>query len=522
VSGSYRNLGEEYASFENRRTLLGRLREETEANARWDLTRSIQTEIEWTRELSDSVSSSQSRDGTADDPSGRGTESSLIASVRLLRSGLPNLELQRGRVLIESPDGRQEKRISRAELELSTDRVDFDLLGVRRIWFRAFLQRSERDFSGGAEEGAAGSVGSVVATMPGERTTDHAFVRLNGSAGTPLSWNVAFEDRRTFTPEEERSRNLRRFQELDATVQSQPHASLDAFVRWEAQRDLFWHPGGGGGGFGVDRLVLATANLYPGRIYRRLTPVSFRIDLGSNESEDGEPGDRLPGASSLFRDADDASRSQKGRSNTIEARIQILSWMRLVERWEHESDRAAQSGLSSETLHDRLENRLEIRPRGGLMILRGIGADRRNRGAETQKTRRFSGQWDQTWGRGWLSYLSLDAQRTETRDRALGELRHIWNPQGRLTWRRAFWQIDANLGGSLTWTRTKDTSVGANRDWSVLRKQSLNTTLSLKPIRVLSVRIQYGFGRSEVAKDPEGGTKWIADHDLRLRFLVRA
>ena len=66
-------------------------------------------------------------------------------------------------------------------------------------------------------------------------------MRLNGSTGPALSWDVAFEDRRTHRPENDATRNLRRFQGLDGTVHARPHSSLDAFVRWERGRKDYHH-----------------------------------------------------------------------------------------------------------------------------------------------------------------------------------------------------------------------------------------------------------------------------------------
>jgi hypothetical protein len=335
---------------------------------------------------------------------------------------------------------------------------------------------------------------------------------------------VAFEDRRTHRPESEGTHNLRRFQELDASLQARPHSSVDAFLRWESSRDLFWHPEGSGGGFAVHRLVLATAQLYPGRLLPRLTPLSLQIDVGGSESEDGEPGIDLPGAASLWTRTSSTSRNQRARNMTLESRVQLFAWMRWVERWEHRSDETSREGLRNEGSRDRLENRLEIRPSGGLLTLRAIGTNEEKEGDESEKERHFSGQWDQTWGRGFLTYLSLDTYRTELRNRALGDLTYLWNPQARVTWRRTRWQLDANLGGSLAWTRTKDTSVGVAGTWEVVRRQSINASLSARPVRVLTVKLQYDLSRSErdaEARASGSGRRWEIDHDLRLRLLVR-
>ena len=87
------------------------------------------------------------------------------------------------------------------------------------------------------------------------------------------------------------------------------------------------------------------------------------------------------------------------------------------------------------------------------------------------------------------------------------------------------WQIDANLGGSLTWTRMKETSAGASGGWDETRRQSVTASLNVQPVRILSVKLQYDLVRSEVDASTVGsetGRRWKTDHDLRLRLLIRA
>lgn len=530
LSATHRNLGSSFSSFEDRRTLLGRLREESEASGRLYIGENLQAEVEWSKLLSDSVSSGGPISSTIDSAgseagSGSGEESSLMTGLRLLRSGLPNLVLRRGRVLLDAPGYRQEKTITRAELELSPDQAGIRLLGMRRFWLRAFIQRSEREFSGFDTGEAAGTDSSIASEAPEKRTTDHAFIRLNGSVGSPLTWNLAFEDRRTHLPDNEQSSDYRRYQELDATVQTRPHSSLDAYFHWESTRDLFWHPEGTDGGFGVKRLALTTAHFYPGRIMSKLSPLSFRFDLGGNETEDGEPGIDLPGFGSLWSKPSEVSVSQRTRTGTLESRVQLLAWMRWVERWERESERGNREGLGSKRTRNQLESRLEMRPRAGLLTLRVIGTESVERRIETEKRHRFWGQWDQLWGRGLLTYISLEAERISTRDRKVGDLTHTWNPQARVTYRRTRWHLDTSLGGSLTWTRTKDSSVGAVSGWDELRRQSVTVSLSVRPIKIATFKLQYDFCRSETGPDLAGSSTkrgWKSDHDLRLRLLIRA
>ncbi|MBD3334086.1 MAG: hypothetical protein GF355_01055, partial [Candidatus Eisenbacteria bacterium] len=459
---AHRSLGAAYRSFENRQTLLGRLREDSEAWARWRMHPLLQAELEWDRALSDQVAPNSDagrspeaasagglggarRRSEARSPAppagGWGEESSLMGTLRLLRAGWPNLAVRRGRVLIDAPGSRREKWISRAELELNPARADVAPLGIRRLWLRAFLQRSTRELSGTAVEDSLGASGAL------RRVTDHAFIRLNGTLGTPLSWNAAFEDRRTHLPETEPERDVQRVQRLDATLQGQPHPGLDAYVRWEAERDLFWNPEGRTSGFKLDRYLLATLQVYPGRIWQDAWRVSFRFDFSQDAREDGEPGVKLPATSGLWRRAESFARHQRTRSGIGEARVQLAPWLRLVERLERERDRTNREGLTTEAERWQWENRFEIRSRGGLVTLRFIGSESEDDPGPYALERRFSGQWDQIWGGGFLTYLSLEAERNEERLRHVGAETHFWNPQLQLTWRRPWWRLDATLVG---------------------------------------------------------------------------
>jgi hypothetical protein len=511
VSASRRDLDRDYTSFEDRQTLLGMLREESRAYGRLNMGRHLQAELEWEKSLSDQLTGTGISSGTAAsasgiDPDALGEESSLMGTVRLLRSGLPNLEFRRGQVVLDAAGQRQEKQISRAELEISPDQAGVTIPRINRLWLRAFFQRSERETTA---EGDSAST-----DLAARRITDHAFARLNGSMGSPLSWNVAVEDRRTHVAEGDQ--NLRRFQEVDATLHSQPHSSLDAFLRWESSRNLFWHPAGGPGGFDVERLLLGTFQFYPGRLARSLSLISFRFDVGNNENEQGEPGIGLPDAGSLWSESADASQRRQTGTRVTEARLQLLSWLRLVERWETESDLFAREALETESETRRLENRLELDPRGGLVILRLIGTTTEEGRAETRK-RRFSGQWDQTWGHGIITYVSMEAQRTEMTDRNVGDVTELWNPQAQVTLRRSEWQLDATLAGSLTWNRVKDTSVGSMVDWDTIRSQVLTTSLSIHPTKILTVKMEYSVNRAETS-----AKLWETNHDLRVRLQLRA
>ncbi len=551
VSGSHRNLGERFTSFEDRRTLTGRLREESRAHGRLDLTKQIQGEIEWDKRLSEGEGS-----GAEDAGRGRGETSSWMGTARLLRSSLPNIELRRGRVLLETPEQRQEKWISRADVEIDLPEAGVAPLGIQRFTLRSFYQRSDRRFSrGGGEEDSvaslrAGSAASdsraakTVARPAGtERSTDHAFVRVNGSVGVPFAWDAAFEDQWTHGPRKEGPRNIRRLQKADATFQSQPHSSLDAFLRWESSRDLSWGSDGGGGGFTVRRLGLATLHLYPGRVFDDLSPFSFRFDLSRSEADDGETGTPLPGAGSLLRRVSDSSKQMRSDNSVVEGRYQINAWVRLVERWVGESQRAARERLTTHDRRREIESRLELKPKAGLVTLRGVFSRTESDGAADDARRRFHGEWNQTWGSGILTYAAFEGERTKREEREIGDLTHRLNPQARLTWRRSRWQLDATVGGGLTWIRTKDTSTGATGGWNEARQQSLNASLSMRPATLLTIKVNYELTRSGggrvsvgdssalavgtaprawVAAGAVSSPRWRTEQEIRIRLLLRA
>jgi hypothetical protein len=551
ISGSHRNLGSRFVSFEDRRTLTGRLTQESRAHGRVDLTKQIQGEVDWDQSLSEAEGVGGNGEGR-----GRGETSSLIATARILRSSLPNLELRRGRVILETPDQRQEKWISRADVEIDLLEAGAAPIGIQRFTLHSFYQRSDRRFgSGGGDEDTIAAprtnptihdlcAGKAVVRPAGAvRSTDHAFVRINGAVGAPFAWDAAFEDQWTHRPRKEGPENLRRLQKADATFQSQPHSSLDAFLRWESSRDLSWGPNGGGGGFTVRRVGLATLHLYPGRVVERLTPLSFRFDLIRSETDDGEPGTPLPDAGSLMSPVSDPTMQTRSGNGVVEGRYQINTWARLIERWDEESQRAAREGLETHDRRRELESRLEMKPTAGLVTLRGIFSRAETDGAGDDTRRRFHGEWDQTWGGGILTYAAFEGERVEREDWNEGDLTHRLNPQARVTWRRSRWQLDATLGGGLTWTRTKGTSVGTSGGWIESRQQSLNASLSMQPLRLLTLKVDYELARSGggsvssadssergvvaaqrlwMATGPTALSRWRTEQEIRVRLLLRA
>ncbi len=500
VAASQRSLGKTFTSFEDRSTIAGRLREESNGWGRVDLGHDVQGEVDWRRALSDSPGEKGAQDW--------GEESSLTGKVRLLRGGLPNLEVRRGRVLLDAEGARSEKWITRADLEISPDQAGFAPLGIRRLWLRTFFQRSDRRYD---------AAGGVPTDSTRDRITDHAFARINGSVGSPLSWNIAFEDRSTKQSKDQGNARLRRFQKLDTSLQSQPHPSVDTFLRWEADRDLAWIPSGGNGGFRSRRLFQSTSYLYPGRVSARLSPLSFRIDLSRDASADGEPGVPMPGTSSLWSAPGRDSRRRNLHNRIVEGRVQISSAVRVVQRWEDETSQFDREGLANASDGRLLENRLELRVSGGWINLRAIMGRTSGDDLPTSKQERLFGEWEQTWSSGWLTYLALDGERTRDRDHAVGARTRAFGPQARLTWRKARWQTDASLGASFDWTRTRDASVGATGSWAESRRQTLTTTLSMQPFKLFSIKALYELNRSQSLS----GASWRAAQNLRIRLLIR-
>jgi hypothetical protein len=529
LSASYRNLGTDFVSMEDRRTLLGRLREEARADARVELGSHLQGRLEWTQTRSDRVGSGYGDSGTSGstdetDSTGTGTghTSLLIGTVRFLRGGFPNIVLRGGRVTIDAPDGKREKWISRAELELNPDPQKLKPFGIKRLWVRSFFQRGDRK-SSGVESGDTTSTGSASADE--RRVTDHAYFRLNGAAGNPLSWNFILEDQRTHRPAGSGSQNLQRFQRLDATLQTRPHGSCDAYVRWESSRDLFWSDEGESEGFDTERLLLANAHLYPGRIYAPLSPISFRMDLSNTETEKDEPGGDLPGAGSLLKVVSGASQQSQARSGVFEARLQILSWLRLVERWEQVSTELVREGLAGEGRDRSLESRLEMHPQGGLLTLRVTTEESEEGETESTRLLRFHGDWDQTWGHGILTYLSLQARRSKLWDGNVGTRSNLWNPRVRLTLRRDFMRLDASLGISYTVTDSEDISNPATGEKTDGQGLSVTPSISIQPMRILSIKLQYALNHTLPEGTPgsggSDGREWSTSHDLKLRLTIR-
>ncbi len=489
VSGSYRNLAADFTSLEDRRTLLGRLREESKLRGRLDVSRSLQATVEW-----DETSSDQVGGGGGD-----GRESLFMAGLQIRRGGFPNLSFRRGRVLIDSIGQRTEKQISRAEVELNPDPSRIRPLGIKRLYLRAFLQRSDREKPADALR----------------RITDHAFVRLNGSSGNPLSWNLDFEDLWTHAPDRDGPYGLRRFQEIDLSFQTRPHPTIDAYLSWRGERNLLWKEGGGSERFEAERHFTTTAHLYPGRIASRLSPLSFQFDLTGTGAETGGAGDALPGSGSLWRAFHDAPERRRSHAGSLESRLQILSWLRFIDRWERSESESIQPAAETEITGDKLENRIEITPIGGLVTIRYITDDRDNTLRHLypdpifQETRRFLTEWNQTWGGGWLTYLAFQTERTHDPSTSPLPL-HGWSPQGRVTYRQHRWRTDVSLSTIYSAEESFDTDTAARVDERTL---TITLSLSVQPLRLVTFKLQH---------DATCAAGKRTEHEIDLRLMIRA
>jgi len=496
LSAEHRTMESGFVSLEDRQTLLGRLREESSLGARWNITPLLQSTLDWSQTRSDQVG----------DSDGRGDENLLMAGLWLRRAGFPNLGLRRGRVWVDSLAHREEKWVTRGELELDPDPAKLAALGIRRLWLRAFFQRNERTSEGGEDAAATD-----------KRVTDHSFIRLNGSAGNPLSWNLDLEDRWTHRPDASVANGLSRDQTVDLNFQLRPHGSVDAFVGWEAGREMLWREVGGTDGFTTERRWTLTSLLYPGRVAAPLAPLSFRVELNHAGSEEGERGVVHPGIGSLWAKPDSASTEQASDTQVVETRLQIFSWLRFVDRLEFDEQSSRTSLQSQEDRGRQLENRFELRPSGGLLTIRYVdtfdeSTSQTDAYAETERTaRRVAAEWSQIWGGGWLTYLAFEAERSEE---GLPEPLRRVSPQARLTLRRDRFRTDASVG--LTHLYEESFDYDAERDtYNRLgaRSLQLDFSLSIQPLRILTLKLLYQI------EMPRGED---ADHDVDLRVMIRA
>jgi len=516
VSGRHRDLAAGFETLEDRRTLLGRLRRDTELSARWSLSEHLVTTLEWDETRSDRVPVSDSAAAARTpaaaretaDRFGRGSESRLVGGVRLLANGFPNIGLSHGRVAIDSLGEVREKRISRAELELTPPRAWLASAGIQRLWLRAYFQRDDLE-----------SARAIDALGNTRRRTDHTFVRLNGSAGDPLAWNLDWDERWTYRPEARWVSALERTQEMDLAFQSRPHPALDAYVRWEAERDLRWEPTGGPGGFDVQRQLTMSHQLYPGYLLRPLQPLSLRLDASRTEIETGEAGDPLPSGAALWRAADEARGRTEIDYNELEARLQLLSWLRLVDRLRRERTDASAPASDASNRYRLFENRFELRPRGGLIILRTVFERREAQAVASDsltldqltRARRFASEWNQTWGGGLLTFLAFELERTTG---SAPEPLWSWSPQARVTVHRDRGRFAASLGTTYRYRELYAQSAADPLARPTDRRTlNLSTSLSVRMLRLVTLKLLH-------QATLEAGE--ATDHAVDLRLQIRA
>lgn len=532
VTGRLRRMGSDFVSLEDRRTRLGRLAREAQVSARWDLAERWQAIVDWDEVRSDIAAGDSARAGSGnEDPirtrvpgtpiAGRGREELLAGTLRFLGGGWPNISLRQARVRIDSLGVRHEKQTRRGEIELAPAASQLAGTGIQRLWLRAFFQRSLRETPG--EPDALGNT---------QRTTDQTFVRLNGSAGAPLAWNLAWDERWTHRPQGRGAHGLARDQAIDVTLQTRPHAALDAYARGEARRELRWRESGGAGGFELARQVVGSAQIYPGCAVPLLRALTLRCDLEGSSGESGLEGEPLPAGSGLWRSVAGASLRRSGHTASLETRLQILSWLRLVERLrrergDEESRRlsATEAGHESSQRSRLLESRLEVRPRGGLITLRAVTERRRAismtdttlagggtdlRAEADTRSLRCAGEWNQTWGGGWLTYGALELRRS--RDHRPEPLRE-WTPQARLTYRRARGELDASLGFAWRCREIFVPGPGGGETRSDRRSLDSLLSLSVRPLRLLTLKLQHQ-AIFERGLDTE--------QSIDLRLIVRA
>jgi hypothetical protein len=479
IIATQRNLDADFVSMEDRRTLLGRLREESDLNARWDITRYLQTTLDLNRVISDQVGDSAAiaTGGTSE----RGTESLWQGGVKFLFGGWPNISLHRGGVRVDSLATEKRNQISRVDLELNPNPDKLKPLRIKRLWLRTYFQRNDR-----SQKITAGDESSPA--IP-DRITDQLFVRLNGSSGEAFSWDADWVDRWIHRRVEDAPRGLYRDQNAGFSFQLRPHTSIDAFFNWESERELRYREIGGSDSSHTQRSHTLTFHFHPGLIWTPLQLLSLRYDQNQLEWESGGPGEPHPDGSSLWRPAADLSEQSKARHNAGELRLQIVHWLRLIDRLESDKLDRREEDAHTESRSWRFENRFEARPQGGLVIVRYVDHH------AAVRTTRSAAEWNQTWGGGFLTYFGFSVQRQRNLPPAP---LYAWSPVARVTFRQSRLRLDTSLGTSYT---------------SADRKLALELSFSIPFLRIFAVRLLHR------ATLPEGGT---TDHDIDLRLMIRA
>jgi len=228
----------------------------------------------------------------------------------------------------------------------------------------------------------------------------------------------------------------------------------------------------------------------------------------------GQTGEKLPGSKALWSSVDHASEQHDNRHTTLESRLQITSWLRLIDRLETSTGDDRNASGASSTEHRLFENRFEIRPRGGLVTIRFLtGRDKsseiiENKRKETTDSR-LSSEWTHIWGRGWQSYAALEVQRSS--DHHPLPMRS-WSPQIQGTYHHSKWDLNASLRLKYTYQESYNRQEPPYFRY-IDREMNISSTLDLRPHQILGLKIVHSLICPR-------GKNW--DHNLKIRLMIRA
>ena len=198
--------------------------------------------------------------------------------------------------------------------------------------------------------------------------------------------------------------------------------------------------------------------------------------------------------------------------------------MRLIDHLERNKDEDIKANSSGELRTRLFENRIEIRPRGGLLTLRVVDEKKeRESQADTLmaatecQTRRFTAEWNQIWGGGWLSYFSFELKRTQDYQ---PRPTHRWSPQIRGTYRQNRWRLDASLGVSYAYEEVYCKIADCTSEYrSHKRTLVLSWTLNIQPLQILTLKMQHTLDIPHQAPCKE---KEQTNHGILLLVTIRA
>jgi hypothetical protein len=499
LSSRYRRLGADHATLEDRLTLLGRLREEATLDGRFDMSRNLQTTLAWKQTHSDQVPVATGGDTVS---VGHGSESLALAGIRFHASNLPNITMQRGKVVVDSTGSELTKTISRAEMEYTPQPDGLNRLGIKRLWLRAFFQRSEREKS----------------DTP--KVTDHTYFRFNGSTGKLFSWNLDFENQWIHRPDADGPSGLQRNQELNMTLQSEPHSSLSVYFRADSKRDQEWYDYGGASGFKTERRFTSNTHFYPGQLTSWLSPLTFQIDLSRTGSEDGGPGDELPGGDALWQTFSAAHKGAASNNGVFESRWQIYSWLRLIDRLELTRSHGHEDEVEFDRDYNLFENRIEFRPRSGQITLRyrNSGNHETDLGSAVVPEwfrHEYYGEWNQTWGGGFQSYCALNFVRSDKVLQVHPDVKSSISPIVQGNYFHDWWHLDASL--TLQYTHEYITGEASSFELQRPNTVALTSSVQIRPHRLLALTLNH-----TLSIFPGDKNEADSDHDFTLSLRIRA